>query len=132
MALFFNSFALSSLLDCGGMTHIHLTNQKCEACEGGVSPLSRSEAEELLIQTPDWQLNDTATVLYRAYVCTNFVAAVALIHQVADIAEAEGHHPDIHLTNYKHLRIELTTHAINGLSKNDFIVAAKLDARQSE
>lgn len=114
------------------MTNIHLTSQKCEACEGGVSPLSRPEAEALQAQTPEWYMNDDATLLYRAYECSNFAEALALLNRAGEIAEAEGHHPDLHLTDYKHVRIELTTHAIGGLSQNDFIVAAKLDARQSE
>lgn len=110
------------------MTNIHLTEQKCEACEGGVPPLTRDEAEELLPQVPDWQLNDAGDLLSRAYECANFAEALALVNRAGEIAEAEGHHPDMHLTNYKYVLIELTTHAIGGLSKNDFIVAAKLDA----
>lgn len=109
------------------MTNIHLTEQKCEACEGGVPPLTRAEAEALCEQVPQWELSDAGDVLSRVYECGDFVTAVALVNQVADIAEEEGHHPDIHVTDYKYVLIELTTHAIGGLSKNDFIVAAKVD-----
>ncbi|MEM1070565.1 MAG: 4a-hydroxytetrahydrobiopterin dehydratase, partial [Planctomycetota bacterium] len=56
-----------------------------------------------------------------------FVEAMKILHQVADVAEAEQHHPDLHLTGYRKVRIDLTTHAIGGLSENDFIVAAKID-----
>ena len=109
------------------MTELHLTEQKCEACEGGVAPLTLAEAETLRAQTPDWHLSEDGTMLYREYVCANFVAALELLNLAGAIAEQEGHHPDLHLTSYKHVRIELTTHAIGGLSRNDFIVAAKLD-----
>ena len=109
------------------MTNIHLTQQKCVACEGGVSPLTITEAEALLVQIPDWHLTEDGTVLYRDYQCANFMSAVTFLNQVGEIAEQEGHHPDLHLTNYKHVRIALTTHAISGLSQNDFIVAAKID-----
>lgn len=110
------------------MTNIHLTEQKCEACEGGVPPLTPEEATALQAQVPDWELNEAADLLSRAYECADFAAALTLVNRAGDIAEAEGHHPDMHLTNYKYVLIELTTHAIGGLSKNDFIVAAKLDA----
>ena len=111
------------------MSTIHLTEQKCEACEGGVSPLTREEAEELRVQTPAWQINEAGTVLYREYTLKNFAEALARINTAGEVAESEGHHPDLHLTDYKHVRIELTTHAIGGLSTNDFIVAAKLDQK---
>ena len=114
------------------MTTIHLTKQTCEACEGGVPPLTRTEAAELQTQTPEWQIDETGKVLYRAYTLANFCDALALVNLAGEIAEAEGHHPDLHLTDYKQVRIELTTHAIDGLSQNDFIVAAKLDAAREE
>lgn len=110
------------------MTNIHLTEQKCEACEGGVAPFTISEAAELLPQVPEWQIDETGKMLYRSYTCADFAAALALVNRAGEVAESEGHHPDIHLTNYKHVLIELTTHAIEGLSQNDFIVAAKIDA----
>jgi len=59
--------------------------------------------------------------------CNHFVQAISLVNQIAEIAEDEQHHPDLHLTGYRHLEIVLTTHAIGGLSENDFIVAAKID-----
>jgi len=113
------------------MTNIHLTEQKCEACEGGVPPLTQAEATALLAQVPEWQLNEAVDKLYRTYRCGDFVTALDWLNVVGAIAEAEGHHPDLHLTNYNQVRIELTTHAIGGLSQNDFIVAAKLDAKNT-
>ena len=62
----------------------------------------------------------------------NFVKMMECVNRIADLAEAEGHHPDLHLTGYRNLKIELTTHAIGGLSENDFILAAKIDALLAE
>jgi 4a-hydroxytetrahydrobiopterin dehydratase len=76
---------------------------------------------------PDWKLSDDGKSISRKWQLKNFVQAVKLIQQAADIAEDEQHHPDLHLTGYRNLEIVLTTHAIDGLSENDFIVAAKID-----
>ena len=67
------------------------------------------------------------TAIRRTVKCKDFLDAVRLIEQIAPLAEADDHHPDLHLTNYKRLTIELSTHAIGGLSENDFILAAKID-----
>ena len=104
-----------------------LVNRRCKPCEGKTSPLARDEAQGYLAQVNAWQLSDDAKSISRDLLCANFVAAVGVINQIKDIAEAEDHHPDLHLTGYKKLRIELSTHAIGGLSENDFIVAAKID-----
>lgn len=104
-----------------------LSNSKCEPCEGIGKPLSRDDAEQLLNEVNDWQITDDGLSITRELVCKNFVDAVELINKIKDIAESEDHHPDLHLTGYKQLRIDLSTHAIGGLSKNDFIVAAKID-----
>jgi 4a-hydroxytetrahydrobiopterin dehydratase len=105
-----------------------LTQKKCEPCEGKTKPFSRQEASGLLAQIPGWRLTDDARGIYREYTLKNFVDAVAMINAIAPIAEKEGHHPDLHLTGYRRLRIDLYTHAIGGLSENDFILAAKIDA----
>lgn len=107
---------------------MNLTEQKCVACEGGMPPLSREEAEILLKQIPGWAVSADATSISRRYVCKDFQDALAFIQRVGAIAESEGHHPDMHLTDYKNVQIDLSTHAIGGLSSNDFIVAAKIDA----
>lgn len=109
------------------MSNVHLTEQKCEACEGGVPPLTREEVDELLVEVPGWRVNADTTVLSREYDCGDFARALQFINQVGEIAEAEGHHPNLHLTDYKYVHVDLTTHAISGLSKNDFIVAAKIN-----
>lgn len=103
-----------------------LTRRKCQACEGGVSPLPESAARVLLQELKGWELSGGKAIRKTA-TCKSFLDAVALIAKIAPVAEAEGHHPDLHLMNYKKLTIELSTHAIGGLSENDFILAAKLD-----
>ncbi|QDT05921.1 Putative pterin-4-alpha-carbinolamine dehydratase [Rubripirellula lacrimiformis] len=86
------------------------------------------QAADHLAATPQWTLDESGKMISRQFNTGNFVKAVKLIQQVAEIAETEQHHPDLHLTGYRHLRIDLTTHAIGGLSENDFIIAAKIDA----
>jgi 4a-hydroxytetrahydrobiopterin dehydratase len=96
-----------------------LRTKKCVPCEGGVPPVSRVEAERLLKDLPGWRR--------REWVAKNFMAAIEFFNQVAALAEDEGHHPDLHLAGYRNVAIELWTHAIGGLSENDFISAAKID-----
>jgi 4a-hydroxytetrahydrobiopterin dehydratase len=76
---------------------------------------------------PAWQISADGKTISREYVTKNFVAAVDLIDLIAEVAEYEGHHPDIHLTGYRKLRVDLSTHAIGGLSGNDFIMAARIN-----
>lgn len=106
-----------------------LCRSRCAPCEGGVEPMDPATVEQHLAATPEWAVNEARTAIYRKFPCGNFVQAVDLIRQIADLAEDEQHHPDLHLTGYRNLRVELTTHAIGGLSENDFIVAAKIDQR---
>lgn len=102
-----------------------LLNKKCVPCEGGVAPLTQEEAKPYLEAVPGWALSQDNKKIWREIVMKDFVGAVAFIDQLAKVAESEGHHPDIHLTGWNHLKIELWTHAIGGLSVNDFIIAAK-------
>lgn len=104
-----------------------LRKSKCLPCEGGVPAIDPEAAAEYLRATPEWTLGEQGKVIFRKLNCQHFAAAIKLINQIADLAEREGHHPDLHLTGYRHLQIDLTTHAIGGLSENDFIVAAKID-----
>lgn len=106
---------------------IKLTEQKCVACEGGMLPLNLIEANVLLRQVPAWVVSADAKSISRTFQCKNFVDAIAFINRIGAVAEEEGHHPDIHLTHFKQVTVELSTHAIDGLSNNDFILAAKID-----
>ena len=108
---------------------MNLTEQKCVACEGDVRPFDKEEAEVLLKQVPYWELSKDAKSITKKYTFADFKEALVFINKVGEIAESEGHHPDIHLTDYKYVEIDLSTHAIRGLSQNDFIVAAKIDEK---
>ncbi len=107
-----------------------LLHKKCVACEGkGIKPFDRAEAEDYLAQTKGWVLSADAKQISKEYKFKDFKEAMIFVKRVADIAEDEGHHPDIHIS-YNKVLLELSTHAIGGLSENDFIVAAKVDATQ--
>ncbi len=104
-----------------------LTNGHCVPCEGGVSALSAAEAQGLLAQTPGWEIAEAGTVILRRFKFKNFKQSLAFVNQVGEIAEKEGHHPDITF-GWGYAEILLTTHAIKGLHSNDFIMASKINA----
>ena len=104
-----------------------LTQKKCVPCEGDVMPLFKQDAEEMLKQTPAWTLWPDGKMISREFTFKNFAEAMAFANKVAEIAETEQHHPDM-LVSWGKVDIELSTHSIGGLSENDFIVAAKIDA----
>ncbi|MEO6811544.1 MAG: 4a-hydroxytetrahydrobiopterin dehydratase [Isosphaeraceae bacterium] len=104
-----------------------LAQKKCTPCEGGVPKLSREEAEGYLKNLQGWTITPDGQRTRKEWVVKNFVAALAFFQEVARVAEAEGHHPDLHLVGYRNVAIEIWTHAIGGLSENDFILAAKID-----
>ena len=105
---------------------MNLAAKKCVPCEGGTPPLSAGEIEKLAPHIdPAWGVLDRMQ-LRREFRFPDFRQAMAFVNRIAEIAEAEGHHPDIHVT-YNRVTLELSTHAIGGLSENDFILAAKID-----
>jgi 4a-hydroxytetrahydrobiopterin dehydratase len=89
--------------------------------------IEREAAEQYLQATPAWTLDADSKSIQRKVVCKHFVQALELLNRIGEVAESEQHHPDLHLTGYRNVKIVLTTHAIGGLSENDFIVAAKID-----
>ena len=103
-----------------------LASRKCKPCEGDAQPLPLSAATILLADLRGWELGDGKS-LRKTIKCKHFLDAVDLIQRIAQVADADDHHPDLHLTKYRSLAIELSTHAIGGLSENDFILAAKID-----
>ncbi len=103
-----------------------LTQKKCLPCEGGMLPLSPEEGLKLLDQVPGWSFGDGSKSIICEYKFKDFKEAMIFVHKIADLAEEEGHHPDIHIF-YNKVRLELITHAIGGLSENDFILAAKIN-----
>ncbi|MFN8637094.1 MAG: 4a-hydroxytetrahydrobiopterin dehydratase [Chloroflexota bacterium] len=102
-----------------------LTSKHCVPCEGGIPALTPAEIAPLLAQLDGWTVQDGNKVT-KSYTFPDFVQALAFVNRAGAVAEEEGHHPDLFLTWGK-VGVELTTHAIGGLSENDFILAAKLD-----
>jgi 4a-hydroxytetrahydrobiopterin dehydratase len=90
------------------------------------SLLTANKARESLKDLDGWQLTDDHKMLYREFILQDFMAAIDLIDRIALIAEDEKHHPDLHLTQYRNLRVALTTHDVGGLSEKDFTVALKI------
>lgn len=104
-----------------------LASRRCQPCEGGVAPLAADAVAPLIAALPAWRLSRDGTHIRRDLDFPDFRSAVKFVNNVAALAEREGHHPDLHIERYRRVWIELTTHAIGGLSDNDFIVAAKID-----
>ncbi len=104
-----------------------LRSKRCRACEGEVDRLSPDQAREFLDSLNGWELTDDAQKIRKQWTMKDFTAGLNFLSRVGDLAEEEGHHPDIHLTGYRNVAIELSTHAVEGLSENDFILAAKID-----
>lgn len=104
-----------------------LVAKKCKPCEGGVDPCTLPEANAQLEQLEGWQLVNDGQRIRKQWTAKNFMAAMSFFNEVARVAEEDGHHPDLHLEGYRNVWIEIWTHAIGGLSENDFILAAKID-----
>lgn len=104
-----------------------LVRKKCLPCEGGVAAYTPADAERQLGQLHGWRLTHDGKRIRKDWKMKNFVAAIEFFNSVARVAEADQHHPDLHLEEYRKVWIELWTHAIGGLSENDFILAAKID-----
>jgi 4a-hydroxytetrahydrobiopterin dehydratase len=104
-----------------------LAQKRCIPCEGGIKPLPRDQCVSLLKQIPGWTLNQTATELSRAFTFSNFHETMEFVNAVAWISHHEDHHPDLEV-HWGSCLVRYSTHAIKGLSDNDFICAAKVDA----
>jgi 4a-hydroxytetrahydrobiopterin dehydratase len=106
-----------------------LASERCLPCEQGTPPLSGAEAQALLSELDTrWHLAEDGRALTRQVTFKTFARAMAFLNRLAEIAEREGHHPDFCLTRWNQVGLSLTTHAIGGLSRNDFVLAAKLQA----
>ncbi|MDP2647723.1 MAG: 4a-hydroxytetrahydrobiopterin dehydratase [Candidatus Yanofskybacteria bacterium] len=103
-----------------------LTQKKCVPCEGGIPPMKREQAHEYMSQTVGWELSSDDKKIRKEFKFGSFKEAIKFINNVARIAESENHHPDIYIF-YNKVELELSTHAIKGLSENDFILAAKIN-----
>ena len=104
-----------------------LRAKKCLPCEGGVRPYDLAEAKAQLTRLSGWQLTHDGQRIRKDWVVKHFMAGMKFFNAVAEVAESDAHHPDLHLESYRKVSIELWTHAIGGLSENDFILAAKID-----
>lgn len=103
-----------------------LQQSHCEPCQSGGQPFDANEVAKLLSFLPGWKTD--GKFIRRTYVHKDFESAVNTIRLIAAVAQKEGHHPDVHLTDYRNLEIVLSTHKVKGLTRNDFILASKIDA----
>ena len=104
-----------------------LLKKKCVPCEGGALPLTGEEAKKYMDMVSGWSLDAKGQKISKEFKFKDFIGAINFVERVADVANMEDHHPDIHI-HYNKVLLELWTHAIGGLSENDFIVAAKVNA----
>ena len=103
-----------------------LTSLSCEPCRGSTPPFTEGQiASYTTLVSSEWVVIDTVK-LVRSFKHRNFLRSMFFVNAIAFLAEQEGHHPDL-VINYNRVTVELTTHAIHGLSRNDFIIAAKID-----
>ena len=108
------------------MTETTLAGKTCTPCRGGIPPLAHDEVARFHSQVPEWTIQDDAHRIERTYRFKNFAEAFAFVRKAAELAEAEGHHPDISF-GWGYVTVSLQTKKIKGLHENDFIMAAKLD-----
>jgi 4a-hydroxytetrahydrobiopterin dehydratase len=104
-----------------------LVKKKCKPCEGGVDPFSPEEAKAQLQKLPGWRLTHDGQRIRKDWKVKDFMSGIRFFNECAEVAEEDGHHPDLHIEGYRNVSVELWTHAIGGLSENDFILAAKID-----
>jgi 4a-hydroxytetrahydrobiopterin dehydratase len=112
-----------------------LSAKKCVPCNAkDLRAMTEQSAQELLQKVAGWDLvNDNGTLkLHQSWIVKSFTKGLDFFKRVADIAESEGHHPDLHLVGWNNVKIEIWTHAIGGLTENDFILAAKISELQVE
>jgi 4a-hydroxytetrahydrobiopterin dehydratase len=105
-----------------------LKKKKCVPCEGGLDPLAREEFTKYLDQVKEWAVIDNDKKLEREFTFKDFKQALNFVNSAGEIAENEGHHPNIYIHSWNKVKMTVYTHAIDGLSENDFILAAKIDA----
>ncbi|MFB6181467.1 MAG: 4a-hydroxytetrahydrobiopterin dehydratase [Candidatus Magasanikbacteria bacterium] len=104
-----------------------LESKSCTPCEEGGEPMEEEEIQDFIDEVnPDWHLRKDKKI-FREFDFTDFEEALEFVNEVGDLAEEEGHHPDIHIRNYNEVVVELWTHAVGGLTENDFIMAKKID-----
>jgi 4a-hydroxytetrahydrobiopterin dehydratase len=103
-----------------------LAEKTCTPCRGGIPPLTCDEAQRFQAQAPNWELGDNAHRIQRTFRFRNFREALAFVQEIGELAENEGHHPDISF-GWGYVTVSLSTKKIKGLHENDFIMASKID-----
>ena len=106
---------------------IDLTSKKCFVCEVGGLPLSQQPVEKLLLEVRGWSADAEFKKIFKKWKFTDFKTAMAFADKIAALAEEEGHHPELRVA-WGEVKVSLWTHAVGGLSENDFILAAKISA----
>lgn len=109
------------------MTGNDLASQDCEPCKGGALPLPQDQARQMMAQLHDWELSDDAATIRRRFAFKGFAKAVEMANLAAWLGNRQGHHPDVTF-GWGYCELALTTHEAGGLTRNDFIWAARLDA----
>uniref|UniRef100_A0A5B6ZMZ3 4a-hydroxytetrahydrobiopterin dehydratase n=1 Tax=Davidia involucrata TaxID=16924 RepID=A0A5B6ZMZ3_DAVIN len=112
-----------------------LSTKKCVPCNSkDMRPMTEQAANDLIPQVPEWNLvNEGSTLkLHRSWKVKSFAKGLEFFQVVADVAEAEGHHPDLHLVGWNNVKIDIWTHSVGGLTENDFILAAKINGLKLE
>lgn len=104
-----------------------LTRKHCTPCEGGVPALQATEIRQHLAALPGWKLTADGQRIRREWRVKDFLTALNFFQRIGQIAEEENHHPDLHLVGYRNVAVEIWTHAVGGLTENDFILGAKVD-----
>jgi 4a-hydroxytetrahydrobiopterin dehydratase len=104
-----------------------LASKRCLACEGDVKKLSAKQIQQQLKALDGWKISRDGLRIRKQWEMKNFMAGMDFFNRIAQLAENQGHHPDLHLEGYRHVLLEIWTHAIGGLTENDFILAAKID-----
>jgi 4a-hydroxytetrahydrobiopterin dehydratase len=113
-------------------TSNELIHKKCSACEGDMTLVEPKEAASQLEKLPGWRISHAGKRIRKDWPVKNFTAGLEFFERVGRLAEADNHHPDLHLEGYRNVWIELSTLAIGGLSENDFILAAKINGLSVE
>lgn len=103
-----------------------LSEKTCTPCKGGISPLTKAEAQEFLNGIPEWALNPEATAIYRRFCFKDFVSSMAFAQRCGEVSEKEGHHPVLTI-GWGYCVVTFTTNKIKGLHENDFIMAGKIN-----
>ena len=104
-----------------------LTEQRCLPCEGGIAPLNADEIRQLMTELKQWQVSTDYKTIHKSFRFGNYYETMAFVNAIAWISNQENHHPDLEV-GYNYCTVKYTTHAVDGLTKNDFICAAKIDA----